>query len=93
MAEPTVRYIVRFTGRVQGVGFRATTLAAAQGLDVHGFVRNERDGSVKMDADGSQHVLKELLSRIKVAMSGRIDDIVIDQQPTQNRSDGFHIRG
>ena len=46
MVDHSVRYRVRYVGHVQGVGFRMTTLALARGLPLHGFVRNEPDGSV-----------------------------------------------
>ena len=92
MVGTTVRYVVRFTGHVQGVGFRATTLASAHGLKVHGYVRNEADGSVRLDADGSEADLKELVRRVQSAMSGKVDDTIIDRQPTLNRVDGLHIQ-
>lgn len=91
MSPKSVRYIVRFIGQVQGVGFRATTLFVSQGLDVHGFIRNESDGSVKLDADGPEASLKELLQRIQTALGERIDDVQIDKRPTDNRTSGLHI--
>ncbi len=87
------RYVVRFTGRVQGVGFRATCLAKAFDLPIHGFVRNEPDGSVLMDVEGDLADLKDLLARIKSAMSHNIDDTMIDQRPILHRQDGFQITG
>jgi acylphosphatase len=87
------RYVVRFHGRVQGVGFRATCLAQAFDLPIHGFVRNEPDGSVLMDAEGDLADLKKLLARIRSVMSHNIDDVLIDERPASNRQDGFHISG
>ena len=91
MADLQIRYVVRFTGHVQGVGFRATTLSVATGLDVHGFVRNEPDGSVRLDVDGSEVVLRELVSRIETAMSGRIDGVQLERTDSLNRGQGLHI--
>ncbi len=85
------RYIVRFTGRVQGVGFRMTTVAQARGLDIHGFVRNESDGSVLMDAEGSEQELKELLKRIESVMSENLREVLVDSRPLLNRDNGFAI--
>ncbi len=70
-----------------------TALASAHGLAINGFVRNEPDGSVTLDADGSENDLRELVCRIESAMRGRIDGTVVDKQSTRNRNDGFHIRG
>jgi len=40
-------------GRVQGVWFRASAEREAARLGVAGFARNERDGSVTVEAEGS----------------------------------------
>jgi len=45
------RYFV--SGMVQGVGFRFFTQAAAEKLQIHGFVRNLRDGRVEVFAMGA----------------------------------------
>ena len=47
------RLHVRFTGQVQGVGFRWTARKVAQGLGLTGWVRNEPDGSVTMELQGT----------------------------------------
>lgn len=45
MPEAEAR-LVRVTGRVQGVGFRAWTAAEAGRLGLRGWVRNDPDGGV-----------------------------------------------
>jgi acylphosphatase len=52
------RYIV--SGRVQGVGFRNYVEHIAGKLDVHGYVRNRRDGSVEVLAIATPERLKQL---------------------------------
>ena len=47
----------RVVGRVQGVGFRWWTRRTAMELGLHGWVRNERDGSVVVHAGGSSEAL------------------------------------
>ncbi|HEX9937670.1 MAG TPA: acylphosphatase [Longimicrobium sp.] len=50
----------RVTGRVQGVGYRWWARAQATRLGVTGTVRNADDGSVEVQARGSDAVLAEL---------------------------------
>lgn len=45
------------TGKVQGVYYRATTKAVADQLGIKGFVVNNPDGSVYMEAEGSLALL------------------------------------
>jgi acylphosphatase len=48
-----VRRRMRIRGRVQGVWFRASAEREAARLGVAGFARNERDGSVTVEAEGA----------------------------------------
>tara|TARA_B110000037_G_scaffold221281_1_gene291615 strand:- start:1325 stop:1609 length:285 start_codon:yes stop_codon:yes gene_type:complete len=45
---------VYFSGRVQGVGFRYSTLQVARGYEVTGFVRNMSDGRVSIEVEGEE---------------------------------------
>lgn len=49
---PTLRFYLRFTGRVQGVGFRWTNMSIASNLGLAGWVKNLDDGSVDMEIQG-----------------------------------------
>jgi acylphosphatase len=58
-ADPArLRLIV--TGRVQGVGFRYATVDEAARLQLVGWVRNCRDGSVEIVAEGPRQRLERL---------------------------------
>jgi acylphosphatase len=59
-----VREAVRFTGRVQGVGFRATARDFAVSLALTGWVQNEPDGSVSMQVQGPPTAIEALLARL-----------------------------
>lgn len=86
-----VRYVARFSGHVQGVGFRATTLEQSRGLAVHGFVRNESDGSVRLDVEGSEESLRELLRRIGDVMRSYIDDVEVHEEAAEGREGPLQI--
>lgn len=49
------------TGDVQGVYFRATARDVAEELGLSGFVRNERDGNVYIEAEGPAEQLDKLV--------------------------------
>lgn len=53
------------SGRVQGVGFRATVRALARGLGVTGSAENLSDGTVEIYAQGTQEQLKQFFFLIK----------------------------
>ena len=49
------------SGKVQGVFFRAATKEQADLLGVKGFVRNEPDGNVYIEAEGEEPELNEFI--------------------------------
>lgn len=55
-------FSVTVTGRVQGVFFRASTKEKADQLGIKGFVRNEPDGSVYIEAEGDDESLKKFIN-------------------------------
>jgi acylphosphatase len=56
---------IKVAGRVQGVFFRASTKSAADALGIKGFVRNEADGSVYIEAEGEEQELENFISWCK----------------------------
>ena len=71
MAE-IVRYKYIFTGRVQGVGFRFKASQLASKFSLTGFVRNEYDGSVMMEVQGTE---EEIYMYIKSLLNDRYIDV------------------
>lgn len=66
------------TGRVQGVGFRFYTLRVAQKLELVGWVKNESDGSVSIEAVGTGASLDTFVSRIRQGpASARVDGVQV----------------
>ncbi len=87
-----IRKEIRFTGNVQGVGFRYRAKYAAEGLGVTGWVKNEWDGSVLMEAQGTQKQINEMLKLINQSSYIVIDNIRYNVIPLEEREYGFHIR-
>jgi acylphosphatase len=58
------RVAVFYSGRVQGVGFRATVRHVARGYEVTGSVRNLPDGRVELIAEGTKEELQAFLEGI-----------------------------
>lgn len=69
---------LRIYGHVQGVFFRDLVEKEANALGVVGFVRNMKDGSVEVVAQGSEEKLQQLYAVCeegpKTAMVEDIDD-------------------
>ena len=77
-------------GDVQGVFFRANTVSTAKGFGLKGWVRNRRDGSVEIVAEGKQEKLIELLEWCKKGgpASARVDKVTHKwEEPTEEFDD------
>jgi acylphosphatase len=78
-AAPGKRLWARVHGRVQGVGFRATTVAVARRLDLAGWVRNLAAGDVELEAEGKPEALDELVLFLHRGPRGaRVDGVDLD---------------
>ena len=82
------RYI--FYGYVQGVGFRWTARNAANLYNVTGFVRNLDDGTVEMEAEGSEENIDKLIQTIEQSRYIQISEIKVRKIPELD-SYGFEI--
>ncbi len=60
-----IRKAARAQGRVQGVGFRFFVQTEAKKCHVTGWVKNESDGSVTMEIQGTPEQIETLEERIK----------------------------
>ena len=54
-----------FYGRVQGVGFRYRARRAAEIAGVTGWVKNEYDGSVSMEIQGTEEQIERVITSIE----------------------------
>jgi acylphosphatase len=63
-----VRAVVR--GRVQGVGYRQATRVTARALGLHGWVRNTREGTVEVFAQGEDDAVNDLVDWLWLGPNG-----------------------
>ena len=85
-------YNIRVTGRVQGVGFRYSAMRMAQSYAVTGFVRNEADGSVYIEAEGEEPNLGLFLDWCETGPGfGRVEKVYKNESNMQNYTD-FSVR-
>lgn len=86
------RHRVWFSGRVQGVGFRATARQAARGHAVSGWVRNEADGRVVLEVQGEGAEVERYLQDLRERMAGNVRGEVREEAVVEGGERGFEIR-
>jgi len=91
--ETQERLSARITGRVQGVGFRNFTRTRARRLGVTGWVRNERDGSVRLEAEGLREALDQLAEAVRQGpRMARVEEVEVDWADATDEFDTFQVR-
>lgn len=86
------RLTARVQGRVQGVGFRYFAKGEAKRLGLRGWVRNERDGSVLVVAEGSRADLEKLADRLKAGPpSSVVRDVGVRWESGSGEFSGFRV--
>jgi len=79
---------IKVIGRVQGVGFRYSALHMARNLNLKGFVRNNPDGSVYIEAEGDEENLNIFTDWCRNSPGGsRVDRALITEGPMRNFED------
>ena len=87
------RVRIRVSGRVQGVGYRASAYEKAVSLGLAGWVRNQSDGGVEILAEGAATSIAAIIEWCgrgpRWARVDRVD--VTDESPAGNLS-SFEVR-
>jgi acylphosphatase len=90
MANRRVRLVIE--GRVQGVWFRDSTRKEAQRLGVTGWVRNRRDGTVEVLAEGPEEQINRLVRWSHQGPSfARVSRVHETEEPYQGEFGTFDI--
>ena len=85
-----VHVVVR--GTVQGVGFRAFTEYQATQKGLHGWVRNQPDGTVELEAEGPKPVLEALLMVLQEGPRlSHVTQIMVDWKDANRHTQGFIV--
>lgn len=89
----TKRWRFRVKGKVQGVYFRKSTAEMANKAGLLGWVQNEDDGSVLLEVEGEEDVLRPFISWLSqgpdLAIVIGIDQ---DEIPILNTEYTFEVR-
>ena len=84
---------VIFSGRVQGVWFRAFTQEQATAKGLNGWVKNCTDGTVEAVFEGDKQAILDVIQWLKSKHPyARVSDAKIDWSAAKNEFDTFSIR-
>ena len=76
MTDEALRLTARITGMVQGVGFRYWTARKADELGLRGTVRNSKDGSVELVAEGLRPNVEDMQDWLQSSRApGRVENV------------------
>ena len=84
-----VRKHIVFYGSVQGVGFRWRAKNAAEHFSCTGWVRNEWDGSVSMEIQGTEEAIESVILAIEKGTFVHIANIDMKDIPVVDSEYGF----
>ena len=91
MSRDLIRKHYWFSGRVQGVGFRYRACYIASSLGVTGWVRNNWDDRVEMEAQGTREELARMVEMLYRQSFIGIEGIEDKVSPVEVES-GFYAR-
>ena len=80
------------SGRVQGVSYRASTVDEARRLGLVGWVKNRSDGTVELEAEGSDDQIAALLAWCKAGPpAARVDDVAVSERSPTGAERSFTV--
>ncbi len=91
MSAPVYTEIVHYSGHVQGVGFRYTTLQIAREFPVVGEVKNLPDGRVRLIAQGEKLDVQAFRTELEERMRSYIREVEATPEPASAPYSSFEI--
>lgn len=92
MTQQQIRKRITFYGDVQGVGFRHRARAAADQVGATGWVKNEYDGSVTMEIQGTEAQIDQVILYIERGTYIRIRNLEVKTMPLEENEHQFKTR-
>ncbi len=93
MSENKVRKNVYISGRVQGVGFRASTRRKAKQVGVKGWVRNLYDGRVEAVFAGEKEKVQKLINYVNKGPSfARVENVEVIDREYKGEFNNFTVK-
>lgn len=87
------RMMIKVTGRVQGVGFRWFVKQTADQMKITGWVKNQWDGSVKMEVQGAEESLALFQQAVRYNHPyAGVETLLAKPMPVENDEKAFYIR-
>src|SRR5262249_27207727 len=83
--------MVFYTGRVQGVGFRATTAEMARAYPVTGWVKNLPDGRVQLVVEGPAEAVQDFLKAIRTHWNKNVKKEVSEERAARGKFKTFAV--
>ena len=90
--QPIIRRALHFTGYVQGVGFRWRAEHAANAVGATGWVRNNADGSVSMEIQGSEQQIDHVILAIERGTYVQIENLTARTIPVLPQERSFVVQ-
>ena len=91
--KKSVSVKIKVTGRVQRVGYRYFVQHWAEDFGIGGWVRNQRDGSVFLEAEGRKDRIEKLIKEMKEGPSmAQVEDVNVKWAGFENKYRNFKVR-
>lgn len=83
---------IQISGKVQGVGFRFFVAQEARSLKITGFVKNENNGTLSIEAEAFQEILNVFEQKCRIGPArSHIDRFIVSESEPENYT-CFEIR-